>query len=470
VRRRLRARRVLGSKNLKALAALGTKGIAVSNPSGFLRSIRKVMDGLYKDQKLREDWKKYGTLGLVRSMHQMGYVSYKNAQGTLAPDEVVDRLDEQWYVKNLQTRNFVPCSAGCASACGNWCLISGNEDEAAADYAGEYGVRPEYGNWASFAGGCSIESLSAVVHLTGKCNQYGMDTFEIGMGVALLMELWEKGIITAHDTEEWTGEPLSLDWGNWQTVDRLIDAVALRENKLGEILKGGLYQTAVNLEELKGVPVLKYATYGKGGAAHEQTVRGWPAMAIATAVCPIGAHHTKGLGLSKSAASLFLNEPEAAETLKLTLKGAAHALSENFSALANSLGVCWFLVGGRRWDPLAIPLETIAQALSLATGMKTPPEELYAGGERLANLVKAFNSRLGLRRKDDSLCERWLEGPQLEGISRGWKASDYIEKLKDEYYEYHGWDKETSLQRREKLEELGMEDVIGVLEKEGALA
>ncbi len=461
---------VLGSKNLKAIAALGTKGIEVNDPTGFLRSIKEVMDGLYQDPKMREKWKKYGTLALVRSMHDMGYVSYRNAQGNLASDEVVARMDEQWYVQNLQVRNFIPCSAGCASACGNWCLIKGDESEAAAKYAGEYGVRPEYGNWATFAGGCSIKDLPAVVHLTGKCTQYGMDTFEIGMGIALLMELWERGIITAQDTNEWMGEPLSLDWGNWETVDRLIDAVALKKNMLGEILKGNVYQTAVKIEQLKGVPVLKYAIYGKGGAAHEQTVRGWPAMAIALAVCPIGAHHTKGLGVSPGTARLFLNELEAAETLKLTLKGAAHALAENLSPLANSLGTCWFLVGGRRWDPSAIPTEMLTRALRAVTGIETTPQELYIGGERLVNLVKAFNSRLGLRRKDDMLCERWSKELQPEGISKGWKADDYIEKLKDEYYEYHGWDKVTSLQRREKLEELGMEDVIKVLEKEGGLA
>ncbi len=52
-----------------------------------------------------------------------------------------------------------------------------------------------------------------------------------------------------------------------------------------------------------------------------------------------------------------------------------------------------------------------------------------------------------------------------DGIDYG----DYIEQLKDEYYEQHGWDKATSLPTRKKLEELDMADVAEVLAKENAL-
>jgi aldehyde:ferredoxin oxidoreductase len=57
-----------------------------------------------------------------------------------------------------------------------------------------------------------------------------------------------------------------------------------------------------------------------------------------------------------------------------------------------------------------------------------------------------------------------------EGYGKGWRAADYLEQTLDEYYEYHGWDKKTSLPTRRKLEELGLGDVAGVLEGEDALA
>ena len=57
-----------------------------------------------------------------------------------------------------------------------------------------------------------------------------------------------------------------------------------------------------------------------------------------------------------------------------------------------------------------------------------------------------------------------------EGHGKGMKVSDFLEAAKDEYYEQHGWDKATSLQKRKKLEELRMGDVADVLAAEGALA
>jgi hypothetical protein len=56
-----------------------------------------------------------------------------------------------------------------------------------------------------------------------------------------------------------------------------------------------------------------------------------------------------------------------------------------------------------------------------------------------------------------------------DGPGKGWKAEDYIEDTKTEYYEFHGWDTETSLQTKEKLTALDMEDVAEILEKEHAL-
>lgn len=460
---------VLGSKNLKAIAALGTKGISVKDPTRFLRIIRRVSEALFKDPEARLHWKKYGTLGLVKSMYKSGYVSYRNSQTVMPPKEVLEKTNEDWYVKNLQTRNFIPCSPGCASACGNWCEIRGNHTEASIKYRSEHGVRPEYGNWASFAGGCSIEDMSAVVHLTTKCNEYGMDTFEVGMGVAFLMELWERGIITERDINAWAGEPLSFEWGNWETVDKVIDMVALKKNTLGEILANGVYGAALRIEKLKSVSVREYANYGKGGATHEQTVRGWPEMAMGMAVSPIGAHHTKGLGVGAKTAEVFLGDGEAAKSLKAAKKGAAHAVAETLACIANSLGICWFLFGGRRWDPTVLPLQLIADAVSALTGEEYTEADLLACGERLANLAKAFNSRIGLRREDDTFCHRWLREPQVEGAAKGWKAEDYIEMLKDEYYEYRGWDKKTSLPTKRKLEALEMNDVSDKLKSENAL-
>ena len=43
------------------------------------------------------------------------------------------------------------------------------------------------------------------------------------------------------------------------------------------------------------------------------------------------------------------------------------------------------------------------------------------------------------------------------------------DEMLDRYYELHSWDRETSLQTRQGLMELGMEDIAQKLEKAGKL-
>ena len=67
------------------------------------------------------------------------------------------------------------------------------------------------------------------------------------------------------------------------------------------------------------------------------------------------------------------------------------------------------------------------------------------------------------------LCERWMKGPTPQGPGKGMKVEDYLDQVLDEYYDYHGWDKKSGLQKKEKLEELGLEEIIPVLAREGAV-
>ncbi|MFC1822816.1 aldehyde ferredoxin oxidoreductase family protein [Thermodesulfobacteriota bacterium] len=455
---------VFGSKNLKAIAARGTKGLSIFDREGFFNSINDLLAWKMETPEY-EQLVRFGTLRFTRMFDGLGFNTYRNFQGRELPEEAVNKLDHNWYTNNVAVRSW-SCAPGCFISCGGWSYIKGSESPAAERYAGEWGVKPEYGAANPFGASCDVRDMSAVVHLTNMCNHYGMDTMEIGMGISFLMELWERELITEADTIEWTGEALSLNWGNYQTMEKIIEAIALKKNRLGEILHRGVYQAAKQIGQLRGVDVLKYAAYGKGGATHEGPARSWPKLALACAVSPIGAHHLKGLGLDPQASKDFFGNPKGGSTLGTTLLGAGHMVSENLAAVINSLGICNFVAG-----PVSkATLELLSRALQAAAGTKLTADELYADGERIGNIQKAFNSRLGLTRKDDALCKRWMNEPQLEGRSKGMKASSYLESAKDEYYEWRGWDRKTSLQTIEKLKELDLLDVAKVLEEENALA
>ena len=74
-------------------------------------------------------------------------------------------------------------------------------------------------------------------------------------------------------------------------------------------------------------------------------------------------------------------------------------------------------------------------------------------GERIYNLKRLFNVREGISRKDDTIPQRILTKPIIEG-----GAKDHVPDLKkmiDEYYQVRGWDQE-GIPTKETLNRLGL--------------
>ena len=94
------------------------------------------------------------------------------------------------------------------------------------------------------------------------------------------------------------------------------------------------------------------------------------------------------------------------------------------------------------------------------TGLPFTSEEVMKVGERVTNLARAFNVREGFNRADDTLPERLMTEPLKAGASKGQLISrEDLDKMLDEYYTERGWDVETGVPTRAKLEELGLANV-----------
>ena len=98
-----------------------------------------------------------------------------------------------------------------------------------------------------------------------------------------------------------------------------------------------------------------------------------------------------------------------------------------------------------------------ARLVSTLTGVEIDGDDLMKVGERIFNVEKAFNLREGIRRKDDTLPERFfVEITTPEGTS-GLNRAKFEEQL-DEYYRTRGWDHD-SFPTEKKLAELNLSDV-----------
>ncbi|MBW1920650.1 MAG: hypothetical protein JRI81_10560 [Deltaproteobacteria bacterium] len=107
----------------------------------------------------------------------------------------------------------------------------------------------------------------------------------------------------------------------------------------------------------------------------------------------------------------------------------------------------------RKWSPTGKPV-----ALHFITGMEFSPQELRDIGERIYTVERMFNYReAGRDRKDDYPPERYFAEPVPGGLPvvKGTRLDrKKFDKMLDEYYEFHGWDK-NGAPTREALSKLG---------------
>ena len=109
----------------------------------------------------------------------------------------------------------------------------------------------------------------------------------------------------------------------------------------------------------------------------------------------------------------------------------------------------------------------IAELVACVTGLDIDEAALTTIAGRTLSLIRAINTRFGLRRKDDSIARPFFKLPPFPGFNS--LDPELIDKWIDRYYELKGWNKE-GVPTRESLREFGLDDVARELEKKGFLA
>ena len=105
--------------------------------------------------------------------------------------------------------------------------------------------------------------------------------------------------------------------------------------------------------------------------------------------------------------------------------------------MLDSLELCQF-VWGPAWN-LYGPQDT-ADLVRAVTGWDVSVDELMKVGARRLNLMRTFNSREGLERKDDRLPKKFFRALQGQGPTAGIAIThEEVEAALDEYYRLAGW-------------------------------
>lgn len=107
--------------------------------------------------------------------------------------------------------------------------------------------------------------------------------------------------------------------------------------------------------------------------------------------------------------------------------------------------------------------EHLAEALSGTTGIEYSVEDILTVGERAQTLSRLFNYREGFTKEDDHLPGRVMKafetGP-LAGVEITPEAFDWA---LHRYYELMGWDRQTGYPQPERLEALGLAELLAGL-------
>ena len=422
---------VMGSKNLKAIAAKGSEEIKVANPEMLDELRDKIVKTVKKKLKAFSD---YGTSRGVASFEEMGNLPIKNwTKGRFPGAEKISgiRMAETILVGRKA------CFA-CPVACGRYIKIT------EGPYAPLEGYGPEYETIAALGSLCMNDNLESIAKANDLCNRLGLDTISVGASIAFAMECYEKGIITKDDTGG-----IELTWGNHEAIIKMIELMGRREG-FGAILGEGSKRAAEKIE--KGAE--RYAMHVKGLELPMHNPYRFKEMGLQYAVSERGACHLRGFSMLPARGILF---PDLGLDKRLdgfTIEGKARVVKimQDACRMVDALGICKFIAFFGN-----IPLTSLAELYTAVTGWKTTLEELMKAGERIWMLQRVFNVRMGVKREDDTLPKRFLEEPMVEGAAKGQIVE--LEPMLKEYYVERGLDEE-GRPKKEKLKELNLDFAI----------
>jgi aldehyde:ferredoxin oxidoreductase len=434
---------VMGSKNMKALAARGTGRIEVANPERFMEAVDealRVVESFPKAKAYREDGY-YGVESYAGSpAWEVGFRPVRNGQDDYWEPGKVARVSGDAMKKY---RKKILACFGCPVGCMPWMRV---ED-------GPYRVEEE-GWWNNSSNSwctrvdCTDPEAALKPHLL--TNQLGLDGDSSSVAIAWAFECYEKGLITMDDTGG-----VDLTWGNHDAVLELIEQLAHRVG-FGAFLADGVKAASEKLG--RGSEDFALHIKGQDSVDGIRVSKGW---GLGVVTSPAAGRHLRG--------ALHSFDPE----VFLSYEGVPWRvfMQEQFKAILDMAGVCLYNNGLLSWETWIeeSAARHIAELTSSLTGMDQPVERLMLIGMQVHNLEKAFNTlHAGFGRRDDYPPKRFWEEQVGSGPYRGQRIDhgDW-EGMLDEYYRFHGWDPVTGLQTREGLSSIGLEvvaDRLGISE------
>ncbi|TFG65589.1 MAG: aldehyde ferredoxin oxidoreductase, partial [Anaerolineales bacterium] len=428
---------VMGSKRVKAIVCGGDATINLADPQGFLEVARKQIEFL-NESLLKVGFDTFGTNMVSDLVNVRGGYPVQNWQ-----KGVFDQIEEV-NAEALIDKVFVEGTScfACPVSCGRGSEIRDGK------WKGHKGEGPEYETANMFGANCGIADMNAITMANYLCNDYGLDTITTGSTIAFAMECYAKGILTKARTDG-----LELNFGDSDLVVDLVEKIATRQG-VGNLLAEGTRVMA----EILGQGSSRFAMNVKGLELPAYDPRAAKITGLGYVTAIRGGDHITGyiqLPTFIDMPMLIIDESQIKDPFVADPQEAKVLVDlENAMTTLDAIGGCKFM-------GILLTAEDIAALIAHATGWDFGVTEFREAGERIYNLMRAYCAREGATRENDVLPERLMLEPLLEGPAKGMCVEkEMLEKMKDAYYEFRGWDIATGNPTANKLEELHLADLV----------
>ena len=418
---------LMGSKNLKAVVCEGKQKADVVS-SEAISALNKAAIPALKGNPIALALHEFGTAMYTTAGMALGDVPSHYFTKSVFPAEKIDGL----AMRTKYDVSSYSCQ-GCVVGCGR--IVK----DVAPDLPKVDG--PEYETMASLGPMCGSFDLESIIRANHLCNMHGIDTISAGVSIAYAMYLFEKGVID----EAKTG--LALKWGNESAILKLLEMIVNKEG-FGELVGRGTLAMARELGRDEGE-----AAQVKGLEIPMHDPRAFAGQALCYATGPRGACHLKGdylmveAGIPIEEYGIIPGDRFATDRAKVESAAKLQAYKELF----NSLAMCIMAPA---------PPSLVCGYLNAITGWDMTPETLLQTGMRSLAIKRAVSNKMGLDASQDKL-PAIVTTAITEGATSG--VTFPIEEMVQAYYEIMEWDPATGKPRKEKLMELGLENIAGVL-------
>jgi aldehyde:ferredoxin oxidoreductase len=407
---------VMGSKNVKAIAARGTRQVPIHDPEKAKTLIHRFRQEISAAVE-KNEFRKHGTPGLCEMAEALGDMPIKYWEGDVWP-EGAQKLGGENYTQTLQAKPW-PCKY-CPVGCHRRITIDGPDGTPITT------VGPEYETVGMMGTGLLIDDPRAVARANEIANRLGVDTISTGAMIGFAMECFERGWITAAETDG-----LELRWGSVEALLELTRKIGTREG-FGAIFAAGTVPAARQIRP-EAVDIVAHVK-GLDIPAHDP--RSCFSLAPTYATGTRGACHFRGPcediemgGFDLPAAGI---RKEMTKFFERENKALVAAKCQDLGVLCNSLVLCLFMVDGAGW-----PLSGVAEMFNAITGWDYTTDELLRVGERGFTVQRLLNIRDGYNAETDVLPKK-----MLRAAGKGMRAGQVppVAELLQDYYQLRDWD------------------------------